>query len=278
MKYEENDKPEWFQQLVKYLPAGIVMAAVGGFFTLAWVAYHSNSQALNEDDIMTVQADAAPLKEKPQDPGGMHIPHQDKTVYETFSTDTAQNKAEQVLPSPEEPIKVAEAVSETKTWVNEEIQKSKTTKVEDLSELTPAAGAQETQKVELTADEVMPPIKEKAAFNPPEEEKEKPKAVAAPMVKKAEKAPATPKPVAKAADSGAKGRIQLGAYTSEKEALNEWARLQKKFSSQLSGKKPVIERTDLGVKGVFFRLQTLVTSAKSVCASLSAAGQGCLVK
>jgi hypothetical protein len=114
----------------------VVMAVVGGFVMLSWYAYHAGIRSVKEEDLLVIEADKAPLKEKPADPGGMHFPNQDKTVYNTFADTSRQTaKVERVLPVPEEPMskerqkEAAEARAETEaggpaTWVNRDLQKN----------------------------------------------------------------------------------------------------------------------------------------------------------
>lgn len=50
-------------------------------------------------------------------------------------------------------------------------------------------------------------------------------------------------------------RIQLAAMSSEKSAYEHWDKLNRLYSGLFSGLKPVVEKVDLGKKGVFYRLQ-----------------------
>ena len=59
------------------------------------------------------------------------------------------------------------------------------------------------------------------------------------------------------AQAGAKRsyRVQLASSRSEKEARDYWSRLTRQHASVLAGREPVIEKTDLGTLGTFYRLQ-----------------------
>ncbi len=50
-------------------------------------------------------------------------------------------------------------------------------------------------------------------------------------------------------------RVQLASSRSEKEAQAYWQRLSTKYASLIGGREPVIEKTDLGTLGTFYRLQ-----------------------
>jgi hypothetical protein len=117
---------ETASSLARWLPRVVVVVAVGGFAGLAWYAYHSGAQSIKEEDLLVVEAEKGPMKEKPTDPGGMKFPNQDKTIYDTFANSgQGGDKVERVLPAPEEPIqKPAEAeASGTQTWVNDKLPK-----------------------------------------------------------------------------------------------------------------------------------------------------------
>lgn len=108
----------------RIIPAFVVFGTVAGFMALAWYAYQTGSQSLKEDDLLVVEADKTPMKEKPTDPGGMQFPNQDKTIFDTFSgSGQAPAKVERVLPTPEEPIAKNADNSETKTWINDKLHK-----------------------------------------------------------------------------------------------------------------------------------------------------------
>lgn len=104
--------------LNRWIPTIIVFCVVAGFFTLSWYAYHAGMQSVKEEDLLIVEADTGPLKEKPSDPGGMQFPNQDKTIFETFgNTESKPQRVERILPTPEEPMS-KDAEDNTKTWVN----------------------------------------------------------------------------------------------------------------------------------------------------------------
>ena len=77
--------------------------------------------------------------------------------------------------------------------------------------------------------------------------------------------------------------VQLGARRSQTAALADFADLQQKYPSLLRGYKPLIQRADLGSKGVYYRLRVgpLDTkgNANRLCTRLKSAGlRDCLVR
>ncbi len=110
----------------RWLPTIIVFCVVGGFFTLSWYAYHAGIESVKDEDLLVVEADKTPMKEKPADPGGMQFPNQDKTIFDTFSGNkAAPQNVERILPSPEEPMSKDLDTSETSTWINNKLTEAK---------------------------------------------------------------------------------------------------------------------------------------------------------
>jgi hypothetical protein len=89
----------------RWLPGVVVTTAFAGFIALAWHAYHYGAQSVEDGNLVVVEADQTPMKEKPLDPGGMKFPNQDKTVFETFAGNGGNPpKVERIMPPPEEPM------------------------------------------------------------------------------------------------------------------------------------------------------------------------------
>ncbi len=268
--------------VTRWIPAVVVLAAVGGFVSLAWYAYNVGTQSISEDSILVVEADPTPMKEKPEDPGGMQFPNQDKVIFETISGDGGEPpRVERILPAPEEPI-AASANNETTTWVNDKITQnadepeSKTgDKADDKAAAERKVDVAQEFVREAAVDKKPAPVKaaaeEIASFKQdkkPVEVQEKPAEVLDKAVK------AAPKPTGDA-------KAQLGAYGSDKEARAAWDSIKSKFSSVLSGHDYVVVKADLGAKGIFYRLRVTgfadSADVKSFCSKLSAKGQACIL-
>ena len=110
--------------LARWAPMVVVVCVFAGFVGLSWYAYHAGVQSVKDDDLLVVEADKTPLKEKPLDPGGMKFPNQDKTIFDTFAGNSQQPaKVERVLPKPEEQMAKPAETPDTTTWINEKLQK-----------------------------------------------------------------------------------------------------------------------------------------------------------
>lgn len=281
--------------LSRILPPLVLMCAFGGFVALAIYAYRAGTQSVNEGELMVIEADATPVKEKPADPGGMQFPNQDKTIFETFSSGGQPPKVERILPTPEEPMPKAEDPAPA-TWANEKLATATPAApvgAEQVfgDEAAPAPAADSAAPKVLNVQEELgkQAIAEAAPVQPvvtAKEELKEPEKPAQPVVVQ-EPVPAVSKPeaevvkpVAKTPEKPkaviAKELVQLGAYKSEAEAKADFAKIQKK-NAALAGKNAVINRADLGEKGIFFRLRVATDNAKALCSKLSGNGQACMV-
>lgn len=283
-------------EVIYWLPKLVVLATFTGFLALAWYAYQTGTQSLSDEDLVLVEADKTPMKEKPADPGGMKFPNQDKTIFETFASNAGTPpKVEHVMPAPEEPLPRVLDTSETKTWINEKLKKTEdaqskpvqtamkdgTSLVKEVPPPVAASTPAPTEKVEKPAVE-QPKVSEKAPEKAPEAitsytaEKQAPK----PEKKEAKKEEKPKKRETAKSVGGSGAKVQLGAYRSEEEAEAAFAKMQKKFS-ELEEMDAIIVKADLGAKGVYYRLRVGgfadAASAKEFCGELSGKGQACIL-
>lgn len=291
---EEYEEEAGGRRFARFLPAAVLSLAVLGFGSLAWHAYRSGTTELREDEILLVEAEKSPLKEKPADPGGLKFPHQDKTIFDNIAAAPAKPaQVERVMPGAEEPAAIAantpvEAIAEPAPAASAPAVAAAQEPVPNAAELaakSPASGGPAPASVPApaVAEDITPAAPEPTALKPAAPETVEVKEVpvqthaeepAPAPVKKAETKPAK-KPEAAAASGS--GTLQLGAFRSEADAKAEWNKLAKKHSV-LQGKSPSYVRADLGAKGVFTRLRVGgFKDAKSACAQLSAKGQACMV-
>jgi hypothetical protein len=280
--------------LARTLPALVLMTAFGSFVALAIYAYKSGQNSTTaEGELLVIEADKSPMKEKPADPGGMEFPNKDKTIYDTFSAgNSAPAQVERVLPTPEEPIAKDVENAEPATWINGKLvandsaaSPAKNGAESVFAEEKPAEPKvvnvnEELGKQAVAEDVKEVPVASAATTKPVELQTAAPKVVAEtkvavkaePKIEPKAEVKVAEKPAVKPAISG-KQLAQLGAYKTESEAKADFAKMQKKFSV-LSGLSPVVNRADLGDKGIFYRLRVATSDAKSLCAKL--AGQACM--
>jgi len=76
--------------------------------------------------------------------------------------------------------------------------------------------------------------------------------------------------------------VQLSSQRSDEAAQTTAKALERKHSSMFDGRKPFIRRSDLGARGVYFRVLvgtfTRVDEANQFCSRLKKAGGDCLVQ
>ncbi|HYD30744.1 MAG TPA: SPOR domain-containing protein [Azospirillaceae bacterium] len=272
----------------------IVSALLAGiaFVGFIWYSYSGGGRgALGVTEPPLIQADQSPFKIRPEQPGGLKVPHQDKLVFDRLNPGAVQqaNKVERLLPPPEAPMP----------------------RPEPPPTMTPAAPPAYT-----VASNAPPPVLQAAPVAPAASAPQPPVPVAQPQrspavpvpqaapVPTAPKPSVTPNPVAATpapqvlkpppvqtapsvpasgatAATGKTGSfaVQLASVRSESEAQSEWKRLQGRFPSALGNLGLAIKRADLGPeKGVYFRVQggsVDEARARAICSELKAQNVGC---
>ena len=234
--------------------SGIVLAGIVGWFVLS-----PQYAADTPDEIPVIRRPKDAIKIQPENPGGMEILNQDKTVYNIIDKKGVGDTpaVETILPPPEEPqlpIIVPEA---------------------EPAE-PPAPAVPSTERAET-----MPPAKE-----PVKEIKPAPAPAPAPQAPAPQPTPEkisipakTPAQPAKAAAGS--WQVQLMASTNRNAVAGSWASLSKKYPV-LKNQPYEIETADLGAKGIFYRLQAGAfadrSGADALCKEIKSLGGSCIVK
>lgn len=239
--------------------SGIVLAGIVGWFVLS-----PQYAADTPDEIPVIRRPKDAIKIQPENPGGMEILNQDKTVYNIIDKKGVGDTpaVETILPPPEEPqlpIIVPEA---------------------EPAE-PPAPAVPSTEKTIAAAEEII-----KAETTPPAKEPVKEiKPEPAPAPAPAPQAPApqpTPEKISIPAKAAAGSwQVQLMASTNRNAVAGSWASLSKKYPV-LKNLPYEIETADLGAKGIFYRLQAGAFSdrngADALCKEIKSLGGSCIVK
>ncbi|MBI1262490.1 MAG: hypothetical protein GC184_12295 [Rhizobiales bacterium] len=219
----------------------VLLAVFGG---VVYLAYSQGfKQGAGNGTPPLIRADTSPVKVAPEKPGGVAIPHQDKTVYERISgglETSPADEVEQLLPRAEEPLPMGEAPAAP---VDQPV-------TEPLVSAAPVAPVE-------TAPSVPAPVAEVPATVPD----------------------TTPAPVVTATSGDYV--VQLAAFRDEASALAAFIKLQKKYGAELAGTQSDIQRADLGDKGIYYRLRAGYmdkAGAQALCETLSKQGQSCFVR
>ena len=238
----------------------VVLAIFGG---VIWYSYMGKTTG---GPVPGGRADKSVIKVKPQDPGGMEVPNQDKLVYKKVSDAAIEDQEDRLAPSAEIPLGRPEAQAGSAAGE---------------AEKTENAGVPENAGVNGDADAV------RKADLPPA-----PPGTTTPEVAdKSQKSPEKVVPAAAAIQTTSVASspvatdgifmVQMGAFSKRASAENLWKTLRQKHADVLGGLKPDYMIVDLGQKGTLYRLRGGMikdrASADKICATLKARGQSCLV-
>ena len=76
--------------------------------------------------------------------------------------------------------------------------------------------------------------------------------------------------------------VQVASESNAADAHSVFRTLQTKFPKQLGKREPIVHRTDLGAKGIYYRAMVgpfaSMEDATRMCSTLKAAGGNCLVQ
>jgi len=73
---------------------GMFLAVVGAFTLVVWRASNLDIDVSDHHDLPVVKAASGPVRIRPETPGGLQVPHQDKTVFDTFENVDAVHREE----------------------------------------------------------------------------------------------------------------------------------------------------------------------------------------
>ena len=85
------------------VPVVTALAALVCFGAIVWYAYSWGTGRMASDELPLVRAEPMPEKARPEQPGGMDVPHQDKEVLNEGTAVAEAPKVERLLPLPEIP-------------------------------------------------------------------------------------------------------------------------------------------------------------------------------
>lgn len=255
-----------------------------------------------------------PFKHKPEQPGGMDIPHQDVEVYGDLENKTVADtppSAEKLMPPAEAPmpqllekaplnnvvppvpgpIKIEKLMTDTPVVIDKMPPPPVVAATPPAPEPTPPPATVAPAPVlsEEAGSVVQPPVAPSAPppqkqmvvekTLPPKHETPAPVAkTAKPTVEK----PATITDVlAQVGAGGKKGSVvQLASLPDSQQASDMMKKLQSKFAGLLGGTGLRIVRADLGAKGIYYRVQTnpmTTDKAASLCAAIKQQHGGCFI-
>lgn len=277
MTYEETGDEAGRGRMVLLLAVVFVGAAAA----LLFVVFQQGVRTGGRNAPPVIVADVGPEKIKPEDPGGLDVPHQDKTVYDRVSGEDPE-RVERLLPEPEEPVDVSGL--RTSEASDDPVASDARTPVE---EGTPATMQPGEALKELSAQE--PDVPDSKVVNEVEnigdliqslpETDEEP--IGNSVAEVDEGAVNRASGTIASATSGAYV-VQVASFKGADLATGGWEALNRKNGDLLTNLRPDIQLADLGDKGIYYRLRigpfATKADAQALCTALKARRQDCLVR
>jgi hypothetical protein len=269
--------PDSMARMFKTVVALLVLFVIA---LVSWAVWPNGKSKTSAEAVPLIQADNSAYKVKPDEPGGMPIPNKDSTVFETMGTGRDGPKhAENLLEDNEKPMKKEDAFDkDDSSPATVTVDHSKDDpKVEYLV----SSGDKESATA-TTVTTPVDPINTVGAVKPalPASALPTPKPVVAPSVpKKTDIITALKEEAGSPVYKPGTSYIQLAAVKSEGDAKTKWVKLQGMYPAL----KPMslhVQKADLGVKGVFYRVQAGPVSAAdagAVCTKIKSAKGDCIV-
>ncbi|NNG05511.1 MAG: SPOR domain-containing protein [Inquilinus sp.] len=254
----------------------LVLIAVGGLSYGAWYGFQSWQTRGGEGLAPMIRADAGPTRVRPEQPGGIVIPHQNREILNDLGGDGAPATAERLLPPPEQPV--ARPVPTQAAALAPAPVPAATT----VAATRPAAPAPQPVAVERNADEkqataaIVPPVPA------PRPQLAQAPAESAPQLNTAPAAQAAPSRPAEFTSVGAlmaAHRVQLAAVDSEEAARRAWLRYQGLYPEALADLSLLVQRVVVNNR-TYFRVQggpLNAAGARRTCEKVKARGADCLV-
>lgn len=284
---------------VKIVGGLLALIAVAAFAWVVWIAYDEGVRTGAVKTVPVIRADVSEIKRKPDEPGGLEVPHQDKLVFNRLAPGQADEPIERLLPLPEVPIALpvsesnqppaVKSIGPTTDKPDTEIATALTPSLIEPAPVNKLPSAPTVDPAEIIANtppsagvplETPTDLTPKAPSPPPVAEEK-----IQPPTKVAAKTP-DPAPEPSAAEKQslippeAAWGIQLVSLSNQKDAERVWSRLQKANSDLLGDLKLQVQMAKLK-KGTFYRVQAGPlanrAAASSLCGRLKSRKQDCLV-
>lgn len=255
--------------------AGGLAAIVGVGAMVGW----GITRLTTDRPIPTVEADARPVKIRPDDRGGLRVANQDEIIFERRNSGATFEASGRLAPAAEAPnldaLRAATAPppAPAPRIVTESQAPLPASEVPPVPVLPGQAAPRPSAP---------PPPAPQAAGSPlTAPQTAAPQAAAPPLT--APQAPSTPAPVATPPQRVAAGGtvvVQLGALDSEVGARTEWDRLARRAPELLQGRSPQIIRFERQDKPTMWRLRTggfSAEAAREFCDGIRGKGGACAV-
>lgn len=249
--------------------AGISLACVVGWFVLAPQYQQQNKE------IPVIRRPQTAVKIKPENPGGMEIPNQDKDVYTIVEKKNIDNTVvENLLPTPEQP-KLPDIIPD-ETGIDENAK--------NLDEIVDEV-VEDDGSAEAVSDGISNVVLNKPTDLLAENKDDKVvqnKEVPAPKATATEPKPAAEVKEPTMPSANGKWQIQLIASKNKDAVEKTWASLSSQYP-MLKSYNHEVQPADLGAQGIIYKLRAgsfaSKNEAQAACAALKAKGlSDCIAK
>ena len=257
-----EDRAEEFSRPARRLPTMLLtVLAMALFAGGLWFAYVQGTRhpavIAPGEAVPLIRADDRPTKVRPDQPGGMTIPDQNVSLY---NDKPGGAQVEKLLPAPEQPMpRPAPAAREAAP------------PAPPAAPAPPQAVRPAGSPAANSAAPAHPAAKAAANVAP------QPAATAPAHAKQAALTPAAAAPAGKAAPV----QVQLASLRSPEAAREDWARLKRENPDLLGKLTAVAVRTDLGDKGIYYRVLAGsfgdAAAATKLCSELKRRNLGCVL-
>lgn len=237
--------------------AGSVLAAGAVIAALVWGFSRGSTR-----NAPLIEADARPIKVRPDNPGGLRVPNQDELI---FDRNRGARPATQGALAPE----------------------AEKPRVDQLRQQLAERAAQEAARSAppaATPAPAQPAAPQAAARSAPQAAAPAPPAP--PATTSALTAPSLPAPVPANAErfapvANGRAQVQLGALPSEAAARGEWERLQRRVPELLSNRRVTLAPLDREGQTTMFRIRTGgfadAATARAFCEEMKTRSIPCMV-
>ncbi|WP_422001250.1 SPOR domain-containing protein [Reyranella sp.] len=230
----------------------VSVAAIASFGSVVWWAHNQDVRAGGRGlEPLVVQAPETPSRVKPDNPGGLVVPNQDKEVFNRLAPGTVPTQPEKLLPGPVVPSLPANGLPTLAAPKPPDTEVAKTPT--PLQAATPAVVSTTPAQAPAAAATTPAPTTE-----------------AGPSI-------------ASLIDnlSGPTGgwRVQVASVKNEDQAKSTWARLQSAHGDVMANLRMQAVRVDLGDRGTWYRVQAGPLDekqAQSVCSKLKSRKADCV--
>jgi cell division septation protein DedD len=237
------------------LAAFVVAVALGGFSAIVWYSFTKGQEENQVALVPLIRAVSDPIKVRPEKPGGMEVPNQDKLVYSRMNPGEPPPPVEKLLPLPETPIAKPAPLPEDKS----------PQKAPEVAKATPKGPAPAAPKSTAKSVPALPA----------------PKIAEGEIAKREQAMAKAGAELAVIAPALGGYAIQLVAVRSRDRAREHWRKLKNANGDILGNLTPKVVTADLGDRGTFYRLRAGSlpdrAAAERICARLAARKIGCLV-